>query len=162
MVAHRTLIALTCVTACATATPQASALVQQKRLAGFSSALAQAGLSVPLPPRICQEPPPHGAARATFDDDIGCVAASEGAQDSDVVIAYARAIVARRLLGPAGATDARADALAHAFLAGDPALATLAAAIELDFDAYKEAQAAGRAPPARTEQHDGGPLDGGE
>lgn len=128
---------------CAT-TPAAASLAQRARLEELSAALAQAGLSVPLPPRICEEPIAPDAVR--FDDEVGCVSAPPGAKETDVVTVYARAIVARRL---PDAPEARADALARAFLEGDPAFPALAAAIEAEFDARRLARAKAPKPRAK-------------
>lgn len=133
--------ALATTSACATTTPESLATARRERLEQFSAALAQAGLSVPLPPRLCEEPTTRETA--AFDEDIGCVAAPPGARESDVVTVYARAVVARRVPDAEG----RADELARAFLEGDPAFTALAVAIESEFDARRAALA--RAPKAR-------------
>jgi hypothetical protein len=98
-----------------------------------------------------------------FDDDIGCVAAPADARPDDVVTPYARAIVSRRF---PGAPDERADALARAFVSGDPSLKAMAVAIERELDATRVARSKIGEPKARQEKRlapdielDGGVLE---
>lgn len=162
------------VTACAAPTATSKTRAQRERLEEFSAALAQAGMSVPLPPRICEDSPARlpvvegtrGVAVVSFNDEIACVDAPADARLEDIVTTYARALVFLRI---PGATDERADALARAFLRGDPALAPMAAAIEGEFDARRLARKVppqgGKPTPRRPNK--GGPnvdaraLDGG-
>jgi hypothetical protein len=107
--------------ACACASPRPPA---PPPLETFSSELARAGMSVPLPPRFCDD---------VDDPDVACV--RRGDDDAATVRAYARLLVKRRL---PDAPEARADALADAWLTGDPRFAALAQEIEHDFDARRQ------------------------
>jgi hypothetical protein len=120
-------------TACATSQPS-HAQVTRERLEQFSSALAHAGMSVPVPPRVCDEPVRSDAVM--FDDDVGCVSVPEGAATDDAVRIYARAIVARRV---PEAPEMRADLLVDAWRNDDPQFASMATSIESDFDARRAA-----------------------
>lgn len=119
---------------CATSTQPSHAEVTRIRLEQFSSSLAHAGMSVPVPPRVCDEPLRGDAV--TFDDDVGCVSVPDNAPVDDAVRIYARAIVQRRV---PGAPEMRADLLVDAWRNDDPAFASMASSIESEFDARRAA-----------------------
>lgn len=156
-----------CVTATRNGEPSASQARLAEEMSAFSGALARAGMSVPLPPRICAEP----SAPPRWDEEIGCLDVEPG--DSDVrraLTLYARAIVKERL---PEAPPARAEALVDAYLKNDSSFPTLALQIERELDERR----ARKARPSRRERPkraspdtvdagvvlDGGPApDGGE
>lgn len=140
--------------ACATSTagPTHAELTREK-LELFSSALAHAGLSVPVPPRVCDEPLRDDAV--LFDDDVGCVSVPDGAPSDDAVRIYARAIVARRV---PDAPEMRADLLVDAWRNDDPAFATMASSIESEFDARRAAM---KSPPKKPPVKDAKAPSGG-
>lgn len=117
------------------ATPGASDphAATREALSSFSTALAQAGMSVPLPPRICEEP--SGPPR--FDDEVGCVDGA-GLDARAALEVYGAALVRKRL--PSAPAD-RSRALVHAWLNNEPRFAELALAVERDFDARRVAKA---------------------
>lgn len=130
---RRALTIAVVVTACATPSPSEQQAAARDAMAGFSSSLAQAGMSVALPPRVCEEP--AGAPR--WDDDVGCL-------DGDItdpkvaLTVYARALVRERLGGkPVPRAEQRGEELADAYLRRDLRFASLALAIERDFDAKR-------------------------
>lgn len=93
-------------------------------------------MSVPLPPRICEEPARECTPRV--DEEIGCIEISPGCPPERAVLlsTYARAIVARRL--PADAS-ARADELVAAWQQNSESFSLLAAKLEHDFDSRRTA-----------------------
>ncbi|OGQ10898.1 MAG: hypothetical protein A2138_01335 [Deltaproteobacteria bacterium RBG_16_71_12] len=132
---RRALVAALLAASCATPSPREQHEATRQALAAFSSSLAQVGMSVPLPPRVCEEP--RGAPR--WDDDVGCLDGDLG--DPKVALeVYARALVRERLGGkPEQRAAARAAELADAYLRHDERFASLAVAIERDFDARRAA-----------------------
>lgn len=163
------LAVLTGVAACVTAarSPEEVAAERRRRLAdemgAFSGALARAGMSVPLPARVCAEP----SAPPRWDEEIGCLDVAPGTEARVALTLYARAIVHERL---PDAPPARADALVEAYLRDDPSFVTLAETIEAELDARRAAKArAGgtrkakrAAPPVGPDAGvipDGGPVD---
>ncbi|MCC7072344.1 MAG: hypothetical protein IT383_13530 [Deltaproteobacteria bacterium] len=127
---RRALLGVVVVTACATPSPEAQRRAEAEELARFSSALAHAGMSVPLPPRRCEEP--TGALR--WNDEVGCLDGSVDDGGTSVVI-YARALVRERLGStPEARANERGHELADAYLRKDERFASLALAVERDFD----------------------------
>lgn len=140
----RLLLGALLVTACATPSPDARRDAEAEELARFSSALAHAGMSVPLPPRRCEEP--RGALR--WDDEVGCL---DGVVDDRraALASYARALVRERVGSkPAARAVERGDELVDAFLHDDARFASLALALERDFDARRAGAAATAKAPA--------------
>lgn len=126
-------------------------------------------MSVPVPPRVCEEPVRSDAVM--FDDDVGCVSVPDGAATDDAVRIYARAIVGRRV---PEAPEVRADLLVDAWRNEDPAFASMASSIESEFDARqaslksrpkkaaaKEAKPSGKGRPRPVVDAGPAPLDGG-
>ncbi|MCC7108160.1 MAG: hypothetical protein IT382_02635 [Deltaproteobacteria bacterium] len=105
----------------------------REALSSFSAALAHAGMSVPLPPRICEEP--SGPPR--WDDEVGCVD-GEGLDARAALEVYGAALVDARL--PRAPAE-RSRALVQAWLGNDARFAELALAVERDFDARRAAKA---------------------
>lgn len=126
------LVATLLVVSCATPTVSEQQAATRETLAAFSTALARAGMSVPLAPRVCDEP--TGAPR--WDDEVGCLDGL-GGDVRDALRVYARAVVRTRLGDRA---EPRADALVDAYLAHDDLLVSLALAVERDFDATRVAK----------------------
>lgn len=136
----RALLLVACCATCATPTALERQAATREALDAFSAALAQAGMSVPLPARACEEP----AGEPRWDDEVGCV---DGVGDERASLGvYARALLAERLQD---APAARAEELVAAYLAKDERFAELARAVERDFDARRLAAATpkGRAAP---------------
>jgi hypothetical protein len=115
------------IASCATpATREERAASLSTSMEELADALARAGMSVPLPARVCEE----ATEPPSWDEDIGCLAMA----GDDVELAlrlYARAMIRERL---PDAPSSRADALVDAYLAHDDAFAALAASVEKDFD----------------------------
>jgi hypothetical protein len=77
----RLLVVVVLASACAT--PMPAHVAARVELERFSSSLARVGMSVGVPPRICDEPGP-----LSFDDDVGCVQVSAEGDDAVRVYAY--------------------------------------------------------------------------
>lgn len=133
----RALLLVACCATCATPTALERQTATRDALDAFSAALAQAGMSVPLPPRACEE----AAGEPRWDDEVGCVDGVGDARASLVV--YARALLAERLKD---APAARAEELVAAYLSKDERFVELARAVERDFDARRTASAKPKKP----------------
>lgn len=119
---------------CATTGAHDPHAATREALTSFSAALAQAGMSVPLPPRLCEEA--SGAPR--WDDEVGCVD-GERLDARAALEVYGAALVQARL--PEAATE-RSRVLVQAWLDHDARFAELALAVERDFDARRAAKGA--------------------